>query len=258
MEELSFTPDILRIRFQPKDHTVFLDIPTLEGLELLANARATAGLTSGKHRDSLLRVMDRTSTRAGKRFMRRALLEPCADVATIAMRQDAVEELANSETIYFALLAVLKRFPDLERAVSSLMNRENARLRTIGLTRKVNNNDSEQSDEGSLDSKQEDEEKIESLLPNTTGSAFPPSITLIQNVLCIKASLESIDKFLQALQGTSSELLKAVSESMRNPSLECLLQEIGKVIDQDAAPAKEAEKMRLQGAFAIKAGRNGL
>lgn len=110
IDEISFAPSSLRVRFRPNDEAVFLDISALEGLEIVNNARRRVGVGGKGSSDCLLRVMDKTKTRAGKRFLRRCLLEPSANLLTITMRQDAVDEMTNSEKLYFDVVAILTRF----------------------------------------------------------------------------------------------------------------------------------------------------
>lgn len=256
VEDLSFAPSTLRIRFRPNDDTVFLDVPTLEGLEVLTNARPGNGMAGRAANASLLRIMDKTKTRAGKRFLRRSLLEPCAHLGTISTRQDAVEELGNCEDMYFALSSVLSRFPDLERAMSALMARENARLRSVGSTNELTKKESTPGDE-SEDSLEEDVLSCHATRTKCGLKCQPPSIFLIQNILTIKAGLEAVQPMLHAIHKSKCSLLQAVAESLRSSSLSCLYESIVDVIEKDALPAKEAGRMRMQGAFAVKAGRNG-
>ena len=254
VEDLAIAPSSLRIRFQPNHRTVFLDMSTLEGLEVVSNARTMNGLHGPSPSLSLLSVLDNTKTRAGKRFLRRSLLEPCADITTITMRQDAVEELGNSEETYFALISVLSKFPDLERSMAALMTRENSRLRTVTLTN-INDDNAQRSS----DSDDSDDDNVPPTPSRSGHSRFdtpPPSVSLIQNVLNVKLALHAVESILDAIQQSESPLLRAIAESMRSANLLSLRNEIAEVIDADAVPAKNVERMRMNGAFAVKEGRN--
>lgn len=256
-DEVSFAPSSLRIRYRPNDNVVILDMSALEGLEIVSNARQRVGVGGKGASDCLLRVMDKTKTRAGKRFLRRSLLEPNADMVDINMRQDAVGELTNSEEMYFALIAILARFPDLESATAALMARENARLRSIGYVGDARQTDSTSGEE-SNDSTDEGIVTSKAPFGDRLRFAYPPSIHLIQNILSIKAALQAVPPLLEAIEGSQSSLLKGVAERMRDPSLSSLQQEIDDVIDPQALPAKEVERMRMQGALAVHSGRNGM
>lgn len=256
VDEIIFAPASLRIRYRPNETAIFLDMSTLEGLEVVANARQTVGVGNIAGGACLLRAMDKTKTRAGKRFLRRSLIEPSADRVTIATRQDTVDELSNSEQLYFGVIAILASFPDLEAAAASLMARENARLRTLGVSQ-LGQLEGETVGEDGTDSEEMDEavdaRKAQSVLP----SALPPSIALVHNVLVIKAALQKVAPLLEAIQGSTSPLMRALAESMRNGALSRLLKEIDDVVDPQALPVRESEKMRMQGAFAVQSGRNG-
>lgn len=179
VEDRIFPPSSLRVYFKPNDGTLFLDLSALEGLEVVGNARSANGLPGMHSKACLLHEIDFTTTRAGKRFLRRAVLEPCSDLKSITMRQDVVEELCRSSPIFFSLDSALRRFPDLERAMAILMNRENARLRQV-------NDHVEQKTHSSV---QESDEEEPPPAPIDSGPhvAAPPSITLVKTVLNIKS-----------------------------------------------------------------------
>lgn len=255
--ELSFAPSSLRIRYTPNNNVVILDMSALEGLEIVSNARQSVGIGGKGSSDCLLRVMDKTKTRAGKRFLRRSLLEPSADMVDINMRQDAAGELTDKEEMYFALIAILASFPDLESATAALMTRENARLRSIGYVGEATEKDSTSGEENN-DSTDEDIVTDKAHLGNRLAFANPPSIHVIQNILSIKAALQAVPPLLEAIEGSQSSLLKGVAERMRSPSFSSLQQEIDDVIDPEALPVKEVQRMQLQGAFAVHSNRNGM
>lgn len=257
IDERSFPPASLVIRFRPNDHAVFLDWSTLEGLEVVQNARASAGVGGVNDTACLLRVMDKTKTRAGKRFLRRALLEPCAELVTISMRQDAVDELGNSENVYFAIIPVLAKFPDLENAIASLTSSENARLRSMGQKRVQSRRDNESGEDSEHSTAEEDIPEDTKLVRRKLCISEPPSMRLIRDVLHVKAALETVVPLLEAIQVCRCALLKAIAESMRSAQFAHIQREIADVIDPEALPAKQAEKMRMQGAFAVQFGRNG-
>lgn len=249
-----FAPSCLNIQYKPKDDTVFIDMSALEALELVTNARVANGLATMHSNACLLRVLDFTRTRAGKRFLRHAVLEPCAHFTTISMRQQMVEEISDSEEIYFSLSAALRKFPDLEKSMSALMTRESANLRAAGALNAAARNDHDSNaptDSG-------EEEAPPALLARTRfSSASPASIGLLKNVLNIKAALQAGQEILQVIQDATSPLLHAIAESMRSPALSKLQEAISEVIDTDAIPSRGVERMRMNGALAVKFGRNG-
>ncbi len=247
-----FTPGTLRIRFKPNEGTLFLDIATMEGLELVQNGRSQLGSTN---RTSQLQIMDKTKSRAGARLLRRTLLEPPAELNTITLRQDTVEELSNNEDLYFNVIAVLTRFPDLERALAGLLARENARIKRQNWANKTANPKSRPGSNLSagpssrMTSKPVDYTMVD--------DARAPSITAIRNVIYVKSALDALDDILRVLEGVKSSLLLAIARSMRMPEIGKLQEAINEVIVPDAAPSRDVEHMRLQGAFAVRTGRNG-
>lgn len=165
-----------------------------------------------------------------------------------------MEELSNSEQLYFGVVSILTSFPDLEGATASLMARENSRLRSLGMSQRPVQEEKDMSGETSNESDEEAAaRRRQSLLP----SSLPPSLHLVHNVLVIKAALQKVAPLLECIENSSSPLMKALAESMRNGVLSRLLGEIDHVIDPQALPARESGKMRMQGAFAVQSGRNG-
>lgn len=231
----------------------------LEGLEVVANVCGSHDLQGQNSKVCLLTVMDKTKTRAGKRFLRRALLEPCAHLHTIQMRQQAVDELSEAEEMYFALCHALACFPDLERALAALMARENARLRSVAPARTNPHdlNESQHMEESESEEEEEDQRAVQAMLGRNANRVSPPSPALIHNVLIVKAALDAIPTILEAIQDSEAPLLVAFVDSLRNPAAAELRKQIVEVIDEQALPSRDAEKMRMQGAYAIRPGRDG-
>lgn len=280
--QIFLMPSMLRIRLQPNEYSILLDLSTLEGLELVSHNRRGIAMAGDPCTVSVLGVIDKTVTRSGKRSIRRALLEPVAGIDHIERRQDAVQELANSEKLYFALRTVLKTFPDVERCLSGLMIREHARLRIQSRSRGVSasnetnmpnaddpsyiHSDGPLVAEGSADvrenmSEPDADDDVEPRGSFTSfGSALrrrPPSMELINYVLSIKEALHAVPPLLQALENSRSVLLKRNAEILRNGHLATLARNISEIIEEDILPHKDLQEMRLRAAMAIKEGRNG-
>src|SRR6185312_4094128 len=90
-----------------------IDAATRRNLEL------TQTLT-GERKGSLLSTIDRTVTGAGARLLAEHLAAPLTDPAQINARLDAVGFLAEDERLRQALRPVLRRCPDIERAMARL------------------------------------------------------------------------------------------------------------------------------------------
>ena len=85
------------------------DASTRRSLELVETMRA------GEREGSLLWALDRTSTAAGARMLRRWVLYPLTDVAEIRERSDAVETVITDATLLGTLPTVLGKIYDIER-----------------------------------------------------------------------------------------------------------------------------------------------
>jgi DNA mismatch repair protein MutS len=92
---------------------VQIDAATRRNLEITRNL-------SGGREDTLLASVDRTVTGGGARLLEARLVAPSTDVATITARQAAVAWLVEAPDTARTLRQVLRRVPDLERALSRL------------------------------------------------------------------------------------------------------------------------------------------
>ncbi|HEY6335122.1 MAG TPA: DNA mismatch repair protein MutS [Alphaproteobacteria bacterium] len=90
-----------------------IDPATRRNLELMQTL-------SGERRGSLLAAIDRTVTAAGARLLAAHLAAPLTDPQTIDRRLDMVQFFATDERLQENARAILKRAPDLERALSRL------------------------------------------------------------------------------------------------------------------------------------------
>ena len=90
-----------------------IDAATRRNLEL------TAALSGGRE-GSLLAAVDRTVTAAGARLLDRRLSAPSRDLATIHARLAAVRHLIEQPRLRDDLRDLLRRVPDMDRALSRL------------------------------------------------------------------------------------------------------------------------------------------
>ena len=96
-------------RLRPNDG-MWLDRFTVRNLEVL----------HPNHEDgtSLVDVLDRTCTPMGGRALRRALVAPLTNLATLGQRHEAVDRLAEEVALRHELRTILGRVGDLERLTS--------------------------------------------------------------------------------------------------------------------------------------------
>ncbi|TWD55616.1 DNA mismatch repair protein MutS [Agrobacterium vitis] len=98
---------------QSSSSTMFIDAATRGNLELVKTL-------SGQREGSLLNAIDRTITGGGARLMAERLMSPLTDVEVIADRQDSVAYFLTDNFLTERLRELLKRAPDMPRALSRL------------------------------------------------------------------------------------------------------------------------------------------
>ncbi|MBG1233832.1 DNA mismatch repair protein MutS [Aestuariivirga litoralis] len=115
------------IRITQVGHMPHLRPPRLEkvGSGLLIDPASRANLElsrtlGGERRGSLLACLDETVTAAGARLLAEYVSAPLAEAAAINARLDAVDHFFGDETLNAELRVILKRIPDLERALSRM------------------------------------------------------------------------------------------------------------------------------------------
>lgn len=91
-----------------------IDPATRRNLELVTSL-------AGSREGSLLAAIDRTVTSAGARLLADRLAAPLAQIEPIRARLDEVESLVEEMELREAVRAMLKRCPDLSRALSRLV-----------------------------------------------------------------------------------------------------------------------------------------
>ncbi len=96
--------------FRPADFMI-LDPTTVRNLELVE-------ALDGSREHTLFAVLNATETAMGARLLRQWILRPCARLAEIVARLDAVEELVRRTVWRDQVRARLKRIQDLERLLA--------------------------------------------------------------------------------------------------------------------------------------------
>ena len=92
---------------------MLIDAATRKNLEI------TQSLSGGR-KGSLLAVLDKTVTSAGGRLLERRLSAPSTDFDEITARHDAVTFALSNSSISDRLREILRKVPDMERALSRL------------------------------------------------------------------------------------------------------------------------------------------
>jgi DNA mismatch repair protein MSH4 len=94
---VTFSPQTLRIKFEPPEGSTLMDLSTISSLELIQN------LQNPKSKDSLLGLLNQTLTPMGARTLRSNVLQPSTDAGKVTERQEAVAEFTTKEAIFMAV-----------------------------------------------------------------------------------------------------------------------------------------------------------
>ncbi|KAK4963762.1 hypothetical protein LTR28_004429 [Elasticomyces elasticus] len=111
----TFPLHALRIKYEPSEGSMMIDVSTICSLELIQN------LQSPKSRDCLFGLLNETLTPMGSRLLRSNILQPLTDPETLDTRYDALEELAIKEDMFFATRQALKASLDVDRILTQLI-----------------------------------------------------------------------------------------------------------------------------------------
>ncbi|KAI2640346.1 DNA mismatch repair protein-like protein MutS [Hypomontagnella submonticulosa] len=104
----------LRVRYQPSENTMMIDISTIHSLELIQNLQNT------KSKDCLFGLLNETLTPMGSRMLRSNILQPSCQIdSTLVPRFDALDELTVKEDMFFEI--PLKGFADVEKLLTMLV-----------------------------------------------------------------------------------------------------------------------------------------
>jgi DNA mismatch repair protein MSH4 len=92
---IKVVPHSLRIRYQPSEDTMMVDISTIQSLELVQNNGFS------KSNDCFFGFLDKTRTPMGSRMLKSNILQPSTlPESFIEPRYEALEELASDEDMY--------------------------------------------------------------------------------------------------------------------------------------------------------------
>lgn len=92
---MTFAPRTLRIKFEPSEGAMMIDLSTIKSLELIQN------LNNAKAKDCLFGLIDNTLTKMGMRMLKSNILQPSTDRPKVLRRYEAVAELSSKEAIFF-------------------------------------------------------------------------------------------------------------------------------------------------------------
>ncbi|KAK4546235.1 hypothetical protein LTR36_002372 [Oleoguttula mirabilis] len=105
----------LRIKYEPSEGSMMIDLSTIRSLELVQN------LHNAKSKDCLFGLLNETMTPMGGRLLRSNILQPLTNPKTLNTRYDALEELSTKEEMFFAVRQALKPFLDVDKTLTQLI-----------------------------------------------------------------------------------------------------------------------------------------
>ena len=92
--DIDFVPHSLRLRYQPPEDTMMIDISAFQSLEIFRN------MNSAKSKETLMGLLNHTLTPMGYRLLRNSVLQPSTQREMILSRSETVEELADNEGMF--------------------------------------------------------------------------------------------------------------------------------------------------------------
>ncbi|KAH6671073.1 DNA mismatch repair protein-like protein muts [Halenospora varia] len=92
---LTFAFHSLRIKYQPSEGSMMIDLSTIQSLELIQN------IHDAKSRHCLFGIMNDTLTPMGSRFLRSNILQPSTQPQVLSPRYEAVEELSSNDDMFY-------------------------------------------------------------------------------------------------------------------------------------------------------------
>ncbi|KAJ5584718.1 uncharacterized protein N7459_004518 [Penicillium hispanicum] len=110
-----FAAHSLRIRFEPSQGSMTIDLATIVSLELIQN------LHNAKSRDSLFGLLNTTLTPMGARLLRANILQPPTERVKLTARYNAVEDLSTKEDMFVSVRQSLKGFIDADKVLTSII-----------------------------------------------------------------------------------------------------------------------------------------
>jgi DNA mismatch repair ATPase MutS len=125
---MTFSYHSLRMRYEPSEGSMMIDVSTMYSLELVQN------MQNPNSKDCLYGLLNETLTPMGARLLRNNVLQPLTDPDVLNMRYAAVEDLTTKEEMFFATRAG----PSLAHAVLTLLTL----CSTEGLSRRRSNTNS--------------------------------------------------------------------------------------------------------------------
>ncbi|TWU72909.1 MutS protein msh4 [Metarhizium rileyi] len=219
----TFAPNSLRIKYQPSEDTMMIDVSVIQSLEIVQN------IHKPKSKDSLFGLLNQTKTPMGSRMLRNNILQPPTKYNTfMEPRYEALEELTGAEVMFHAIRKaskISKKF--LQRKV----------FLSHGISLRSN---------------------TWQMITISPKSTIIHAEEQINHVILIKTFLESVPELHQALTECNSALLLKVRDICHPDTTNPILSRIRNVIEADVTYMTSPLDMRNQRTYAVKAGINDM
>ena len=93
----TFAYHSLRIKYEPSEGSMMIDLSTVVSLELIQN------LEHSNSKGCLFGLLNETLTPMGSRLLRSNILQPSTEIQHLNDRYDALEELSTKEELFYAV-----------------------------------------------------------------------------------------------------------------------------------------------------------
>ncbi|KAI8907003.1 muts-like protein 4, isoform CRA_a [Powellomyces hirtus] len=115
-QNILFANRSVRFKYEVIEGSMMIDPNTARNLELVVN------LNNPKSNHTLFGVLNHTGTPMGARLLRMNVLQPPCDLPTITTRLSAVQDLTETEELFFFAQGALKNFLDVDFLITSLVH----------------------------------------------------------------------------------------------------------------------------------------
>ncbi|KAH8204380.1 hypothetical protein TruAng_001431 [Truncatella angustata] len=224
---LTIMSNSLRIRYEPSENSMMIDVSTVHSLELIQN------LQTAKSKYCLFGLLNETLTPMGTRMLRSNILQPSTQIEhTLNPRFDALDEITLKEDMFFEIrkgksyhdylikhktnaTLALKEFTDVEKVLTKLV-----------------------------------------IVPQRV--SIYESELAINHVLMIKSFIAAIPPLHQSLGSARSDLLQRIREVCRPELVQPIHDLIETTINDDVTYTNSPIDLRHQRTYAVKTGVHGM
>lgn len=119
LEQLNLEFNILKIKFEEKQDNIYFDVLSIKNLEILQSSY------DQNKKNSLLNLLDQTTTASGSRLFRNWLLHPIRNLSILEYRQKWFDYFITNLEIINKISLELKKIYDIERLSYLILTKSN-------------------------------------------------------------------------------------------------------------------------------------